>query len=165
MTIRERTGWRDETISARHREWGAPCPMVDIDSIWIEYGYGDGGPEPLALIEYKHECAHPASFNTTQSTIQAIKKLADRAGTLFFIVEYGRDCTWFRVYPVNGEAKRIFRRLRMRKDEFLTEYRYVVEFLYGLRSRKCVDDEVLKILSREIGKPGLPGRYAKRRGR
>ncbi len=27
----ERTGWRDEKISQRHREWGYNCPAVDLD--------------------------------------------------------------------------------------------------------------------------------------
>ena len=33
---RERTGWRDEEISRRHRLYGVSCPMIDIDFLVSE---------------------------------------------------------------------------------------------------------------------------------
>jgi len=33
MTAHERTGFRDEALSRRHREWGINCPAVDVD--WL----------------------------------------------------------------------------------------------------------------------------------
>jgi hypothetical protein len=33
----ERTRWRDEALSARHRKWGFHCPAVDLDLILCEY--------------------------------------------------------------------------------------------------------------------------------
>ena len=35
----ERTGWRDEKLSQRHRMWGWDCPAVDIDFLLL--GHAD----------------------------------------------------------------------------------------------------------------------------
>jgi hypothetical protein len=51
----ERTGWRDQEISERHRQWGAGCPAVDLDFLLTEIHVG----EPTALVEYKHFRARP----------------------------------------------------------------------------------------------------------
>lgn len=39
MSLMERTGWRDERLSRRHREWGFDCPMVDCDFIAVEFDH------------------------------------------------------------------------------------------------------------------------------
>ena len=46
----ERTGWRDQAISLRHRTWGFNCPGVDFDFLMLEYSTG----KPVAVVEYKH---------------------------------------------------------------------------------------------------------------
>ena len=46
----ERTNWRDQELSARHRTWGFNCPAVDLDFLMVEYNIG----KPVGLIEYKH---------------------------------------------------------------------------------------------------------------
>ena len=49
MEVRqERTGWRDEALSKRHRDWGWDCPAIDIDFLMIEYDKG----KSVALVEY-----------------------------------------------------------------------------------------------------------------
>ena len=55
MTRQERTGWRDEGISRRHRTWGVALTAVDLDFMLVEYTDG----KATALIEYKSEHAAP----------------------------------------------------------------------------------------------------------
>ena len=55
---RERSGWRDEWISKRHRLWGFDCPAVDIDFLMLEYDRS----VPCALIEYKEQHARPVNL-------------------------------------------------------------------------------------------------------
>ena len=52
---KERSGWRDEGISRRHRLWGVSCSATDIDFLLVEYIYNT----PKAIIEYKNEHAPP----------------------------------------------------------------------------------------------------------
>lgn len=98
MTAYERTGWRDEQISRRHREWGYNCPAVDLDFLVCEYNVG----EPVALVEYKHERAVPPSLQ--HPTMRALRKLADLAGVPFMLVYYRRDPWRFLVFPANETA-------------------------------------------------------------
>ncbi len=123
MTSNERTGWRDERISARHRLWGFDCPAVDIDWLVVEYDRA----EPVALIEYKHELAvvsGPADTNR-----MAIVALGDRAGLPVFCVRYKDDLSSFHVHPWNTAA---FSALP--ETTFLSEIHFV-ELLYRLRHR------------------------------
>lgn len=85
MSREERTGWRDEFLSRRHRLWGANCPMVDIDLLWLEYDLG----APIAIIEYKHDRASPQ--DPTHPSYRALKRLADRAALPCFAVRYRDD--------------------------------------------------------------------------
>ena len=55
MSSKERTGWRDQALSERHRAWGWDCPALDMDFVMIEYDNG----KATALVEYKHEQAAP----------------------------------------------------------------------------------------------------------
>lgn len=64
MTAYERTGWRDEAISARHRRWGYNVPAVDLDFPLIEYDRG----VCKAIIDYKHIKAHPMNGRTLDTT-------------------------------------------------------------------------------------------------
>lgn len=48
MSGPERTGWRDENLSRRHREWGFHCPAVDLGFLLIEYDTGEA-----------HSSSHP----------------------------------------------------------------------------------------------------------
>ena len=56
-TTKERTGWRDERISQRHRLWGVECQAIDLDFLLVEYRSEYDDIRPVAIIEYKHECA------------------------------------------------------------------------------------------------------------
>lgn len=125
MTAHERTGWRDEGLSRRHREWGFDVPAVDLDFLLLEYD----ASEPVALIEYKNEHAPRVAYKSPN--IAALRNLADRADVLAFVVRYGENYDWFQVRPLNEKAKSI---LQDRKT--LTEAEYV-RFLHRLRGREC----------------------------
>lgn len=125
MSSYERTGWRDQRISQRHRTWGFNCPAVDLDFLVAEYNIG----KPVGLIEYKHFNAKIP--DTLHPTYRALTALADghSDGPLpFLIVYYWPDIWAFRVTPVNDCSKRNFK-----PDEILSELDFVKR-LYRLRS-------------------------------
>lgn len=125
MSGYERTGWRDESISRRHRTWGFNCPAVDLDFLVAEYHIG----KPVGLIEYKHFKAQTP--NVLHPTYRALTALADgyNDGPLpFLIAFYWPDIWAFRVTPVNDCAKEHFR-----MGEVLSELTFVKR-LYKLRS-------------------------------
>lgn len=121
----ERNGWRDEKISARHRQWGWDCPALDIDFLMLEYDYGS----PSALIEHKHENA--ARVSLVHPSMQAISSLGTSAGIPFYVVRYSDDMKSWTVTPVNEIAKD---KLRQSEPLTMSEVRYV-SFLYYLRGR------------------------------
>ena len=87
----ERTGWRDEGISRRHRLWGVTCTATDIDFLLVGYNYNT--PQKLSASQY-----------------QALKNLGDRA----------QDFSKFRVVPVNQSAKEFLpNRIVMTESEFV----------------------------------------------
>lgn len=135
MVAPERTGWRDERISVRHREWGGPIPCCDLDFLMLEYN----NEVPAALVEYKHR-----NVLNNGSLLKwlcgpnpkALKKLADGYGLgqpanlqklPFLIAIYDPDSWWFIVRPLNDKA-----RLYYEDHQFLTEQEYV-RSLYKLR--------------------------------
>jgi len=131
----ERTGWRCEEISKRHREWGYNCPAVDLDFMVVEYNYG----KPVALIEYKDKHAKLPSLD--HPTIKALAALADgyKKPLPFFIAIYCPEDWWFRVIPINEIAKKIYKG----KTE-LTEKRFV-KSLYLIRNIALSDQDVQAI--------------------
>ena len=129
MQVREeRTGWRDQRISARHRSWGYDCPALDVDFLMLEYDAG----KAVALVEYKHEDA--PEIRRSHPSMRAIIDLADRAALPAFVVRYADDFAWWYVIPLNDHAR------AFRADEgFLTEAAWV-ELLYRCRGRTLPDD-------------------------
>jgi len=120
----ERTGWRDEQISRRHRAWGFDCPALDIDFLMLEYDRG----KAVALVEYKHEDAAP--IRTGHPSVQALVDLADRAGLPAFVVRYAGDFSWWYPIPLNELARGI-----MPGGEHISERQWV-EILYRCRGRE-----------------------------
>lgn len=119
----ERSHWRDEAISARHREWGFDCPAVDVDFLAVEYNAG----MPVALVEYK---VVGTPVDLKQPSLKAIATLANKAKVPFFLAWYSRDGWWFDVQPMTQltgkyvPARKIF-----------TEREWVC-LLYALRGLK-----------------------------
>jgi len=119
----ERTGWRDENLSRRHREWGWNAPCIDIDFLFLEYDSGLAS----ALVEYKHERAAPQK--AIHPSYQALINLGDRAGIPVFAVRYAGDFSWWRIVPLNGLAKTYLpERCEMKEFEWVT-------LLYRIRGK------------------------------
>lgn len=123
-TREEITGWRDESISLRHRRWGVDCPATDIDLILVEYNFG----KPVGLIEYKHKKVE--TVNLREPTYKAMSDLASNYKTpLPFLVAFYDPKDWsFRVLPVNDKAREFFK-----ENEELTEFDFVCR-LYRIRN-------------------------------
>lgn len=123
----ERSGWRDESLSRRHREWGFNCPAVDLDFLMVEYNLG----KPVGLVEYKHHQARMPSLN--HATYRALSELATVANLPFVIAFYWPSSWAFRVYPVNNLSQQHFT-----DPEDFTE-RDFVRRLYKLRRLKLTE--------------------------
>ena len=114
----ERTGWRDEALSGRHREWGFNCPALDLDFVMLEYNHG----KPCALVEYKHKNA--ATPDTNHATYRALVALADERHEPLpcFIAIYDPEGWTFRVIPLNDKARKHYAHCN---NVVLTEQRFV----------------------------------------
>lgn len=133
---KERSGWRDEKISARHREWGWDCPAVDIDFLMLEYDNG----EPIAFVEYKHERAKLAY--PSHPSYRALVNLGNRAKIPVLACRYKDDLSSFIVVPLNIHAAKY---LPARKTMSEAEY---VSFLYRLRGREAPNSVMAAIKER-----------------
>jgi type I site-specific restriction endonuclease len=129
----ERTGWRCEGISKKHREWGFHCPAVDLDFVLLEYNWG----KPVAIVEYKEKASKKP--DTQHPSYRALKDLADgyrNRGLPLFLVRYCERVWWFEVTSLNesafqyyseGESHRVSQRefvrslMKMRKDKITAE--------------------------------------------
>jgi hypothetical protein len=118
---KERTGWRDEEISARHRIWGWNCPAVDLDFLMVEYNIG----KPVGVIEYKH--ARARMPNMQHPTYRALCELADMSALPFMVVFYYPPQWAFKVHPVNAVARQNFA-----EGQMMTERQFVMS-LYRMR--------------------------------
>lgn len=107
---KERTGWRDEALSQRHRKWGWDCPAVDLDFLFLEYDRGKAS----AIVEYKNE--HAAPQFASHPSYQAMIDLGDKAEIPVIACRYADDFKWWRVTPLNNVARR-FVPQRLELDE------------------------------------------------
>jgi hypothetical protein len=136
----ERTGWRCQAISDRHRHWGYNCPAVDLDFVMAEYNHG----KTVAIVEYKDR--HAMQPDLTHPTYAALSDLADlyQGGPLpFFIATYDSIDWWFVVTPVNERAKEFYRKVAGRP---ITERMFVAS-LYALR-KIVLDDKDRRAIAR-----------------
>lgn len=131
MTSYERTGWRDEAISRRHRDWGEHLPAVDADFLLLEYDHST----IVGVVDYKHHQRYGLwapdvdLVSIDEWSVRALRHAADRLGVPFWLAVYW-PATWsFLVVPVNGVARRHFA-----APTLLTERAYVA-WLYRLRQR------------------------------
>jgi len=138
----ERTGWRDATISQRHRQWGFDCPAVDIDFAMLEYNHGS----PVAIVEYKHRAARMP--NLQHASYRAIRKLADgyADGPLpFLLAFYCPDDWWFKVFPANDTAQEFLDQLSKKygkvfQGEAIPERRFVAMLALLRRDKLTAKD-------------------------
>jgi hypothetical protein len=129
----ERTHWRDENLSQRHRLWGLAVPAVDIDFILLEYDKG----VPTAVIEYKSSFAQEQW--PSHPSYQALTALGDRADLPVFVVRYTPTFNWWKIIPLNKVAK-----ARLPERVEVNEVLYV-SWLYNLRGLHP-PTEILKLL-------------------
>lgn len=138
MDVRsERTGWRDEGLSRRHRRWGWDCPAVDLDFLMLEYDHGKAS----AIVEYKNE--HAAPQYATHPTYQAMIDLGNRAMIPVIACRYTDDFSKWRVVPLNEFAKTF-----VPDRTEMTEKQWV-KLLYKIRGYD-VPDSVLDGIDIEI---------------
>ena len=128
----EKTGWRDEWISNRHRTWGFDCPATDIDFLMVEYSKR----EPMALIEYK-TVGSMKYLGHKKALLDhlPVSRLATMANLPSFIVAYDQKEILFYVKSTNsiGEAKLLVDTWRVMAEKSF------VDFLYHLRGI-CTDE-------------------------
>ncbi len=134
----ERTGWRDEGLSRRHRLWGWDCPAVDIDFLLLEYNHGRAS----ALVEYKS--LHAGFQDTSHPTYRALADLGNRAGIPVLICYYTDDFAEYWAAPLNYVAKRF-----LADWAIMTEQQWV-GLLYRIRGYE-VPQEVLNGIHAEKG--------------
>jgi hypothetical protein len=143
MTGYERTGWRDEQISNRHREWGFNCPSVDLDFVMVEYNHG----APVAVVEYKH---HKSSLPVSREhpSMRALGQLygADGKQLPLLVAYYWPDMWAFRFRAYNERAVSIFET----GNWIDCSERQWVGVLYGLRSQYLHEAVLSKLMT------GLP---------
>lgn len=130
---KERTGWRDQWISNRHRLWGWDAPMVDIDFLACEYNHG----KPVGLIEYKHE--KRKDEYTSEASWNALRELCKTPNIPLFKIIYAPERKQFWAEGKNTLAITGLRHVYSLSDIALhptkgsTEVEYV-SFLYQLRN-------------------------------
>ena len=124
----ERTGWRDQALSERHRNWGWDCPAVDLDFLLLEYD----NARAVAIVEYKFESAPTQRTAHLSSSYEAIVELGTnhKRSLPVFGVRYADGFSWFIVTALNESAKRHLGELQKR----MSEYEYVA-FLYKIRGQ------------------------------
>jgi len=129
-TKRERTGWRDEALSMRHRAWGKPIHMTDIDFLVTEHRNGDC----KALVEYKFSMSDYGFAKSANAA--SLRHLAsnDRSALPLFVVRYWREPWTFAAYPENDSALAM-----MPKTRVMSERDYV-SFLHKLRGLELPAD-------------------------
>lgn len=135
--MQERTGWRDEGISRRHRKWGIGCTTTDFDFLMLEYEFGN----PSAIVEYKHEYAEPQSVLRPQ--YQALIKLGNSAKIPVLACRYSDDFSCYKVVALNEYALKFIPE-RTELDEIGW-----VSLLYKIRGHE-VTPEFLERMKLEI---------------
>jgi hypothetical protein len=145
MAERERTGWRDQEISNRHREWGFDCPAVDTDFLMVEYTEG----RARAVVDYKHAAGRGWFEGASHPNFRAQGDLYTRRGAQlpFWIAWYWPDVWAFRVLPINNSAVAWFGPRHLD----LTEYQYV-HSLHQLRQH-VIDPTVAARLNHVMPPP------------
>jgi len=134
----ERTGWRDEALSNRHRSYGFQVPAIDLDFVLLEYDTGIC----KSLIEYKNEYAKPQY--PSHPSYQALIKLGTDAGVPVFAVRYKSDFSDWKVVALNELAT-----IQLGcKTKHMNEIIFV-QFLYKLRGRKISEQEIINLINGE----------------
>jgi hypothetical protein len=145
MTAYERSGWRDQEISQRHRNWGFHCPSVDLDFLLLEYYFG----QPIALVDYKHHQHHEGrNVNYRHPSYMAMGRMYDEQGKQIplFICRYWPESWAVESLAVNDAAQALSKRpgewVPMSECDWVTG-------LYRIRNR-VIEAGVIANLNREL---------------
>lgn len=112
MTANERSGWRDERISRRHRKWGFHCPGTDLDFTLVEFNAGN----PVAVVDYKLWSKPDPFKGVNPMSLRAMASLFNERGENlpFVVCRYWPDVVddgdaWaFEAFPMNKPARELF---------------------------------------------------------
>jgi hypothetical protein len=114
MSREERTGWRDDDFSQRHRRWGSNCPMLDFDMLVGEYD----DCRLVAMIEYKHEFSTNSIDPTEDPNVMVLIDAANRCEQMAFVVRYANSYEWYQIYPLSERSKRSLKMFRKYYPDF-----------------------------------------------
>ena len=118
----ERTNWRDQGLSARHRTWGDNLYASDLDFILCEYNWSIC----CAIIEYKSEFATKPNFSSSQ--YKSLINLGNRADCPLFSVIYSKDFSNYKITPLNDSAKLYFKNeIELNEEKFTKFHKYIRE--------------------------------------
>lgn len=144
MSAHERTGWRDQEISERHRRWGFNCPAVDVDFLLIEYDQGT----PVAIIDYKlglERNISPMAANHRAQQSLYVRENHHYIPVPHYIVTYESQPQWrFRIRAVGAYALIYMKQAGGTELHTCTEAEYVA-WLYEMRrqQRRRISRQVL----------------------
>lgn len=101
----ERTRWRDQEISSRHRAWGMNCPAVDLDFVLLEFNHGI----PVAVVDYKHCAKANPLEDLNEWAVKAMSALFNERGENlpFFVARYWPETWAFKVLAMNDAARAV----------------------------------------------------------
>ena len=129
-TTKERSGFRDQWISERHRMWGVACSATDLDFMLLEYSRA----AVCGLVEYKHKFAKQGTdWNdmprrySTELSYKALIKLGNTCKIPVINCKYDRELPLFTVTPLNEYASKF-----VRERCEMTEFQWV-SLLYLIR--------------------------------
>jgi len=141
MVRSERNHSRSLAWSLRHRAWGDPCYLTDVDGLWIECL---ANAEPVLIVEKKDRLELNGGFNedfivTWQA--RAVKRLGELANLPAVLIIWDSRTYSHHVYPLNQQAIKWFAKC----GELLSEQDYVRR-LYEIRCVKP-DKAIIELLS------------------
>lgn len=134
----ERTNWRDQEISLRHRQWGCDLSLTDIDFLGLEYHKRYNLIKPAAIVEYKK--LQPPEKLPYSMQYKALATLCSTANIPFFVNYYEETFNRFVVFAGNAWAKKYFNGL-LRQTMSEEDY---VKLLYKVRGLQSVPKDVLE---------------------
>jgi hypothetical protein len=125
----ERSHWRDEEISERHKLWGFNCPAIDLDFVMTEFDTY----MPIAFFEYKKEPCSSIIINKCPE-FKVLINLGNMCHLPSYFCKYRKteDSFEFSIMALNRIA--IDMTPKDKTGVWLLEKQFV-DFLYWLRKR------------------------------
>lgn len=122
---KERSHWRDEEISERHRDYGVQCAAVDGDFTLYEYV----SRRVVAIAELKWCRAKYVDLDGANINAQRDLAHHERGLLPLWIAWYWKNPWAYCIHPLNSAAEKLFTPMQR-----MSEYDYVRQ-LYTVRQR------------------------------